>query len=148
MGAGSSTSGTTLVDEVGYRAFGKTWGVAPVLYQGGHVEYFRLPGRPAAPAVAGMRVFGGGGGVIVPAEIASCIATASTSSPGDGSAWAWGMIGEDRDALRRLSASPHLEHGRSGGARRSVARAAPHHRFGERRRPGRLRPASRAGGPT
>ncbi len=42
-------------------------GVAVSSYQGGHVEYFSLPGRAADERGAGhVQVFGGGGGVIVP----------------------------------------------------------------------------------
>ncbi|GAA2730160.1 fused isobutyryl-CoA mutase/GTPase IcmF [Actinocorallia aurantiaca] len=45
-------------------------GVAVSSYQGGHVEYFEYLGQALREAGAGQaRVFGGGGGVIVPAEI-------------------------------------------------------------------------------
>src|SRR5919107_5288059 len=45
-------------------------GVAVSSYQGGHVEYFEYLVESLAAAGAGhVRVYGGGGGVIVPAEI-------------------------------------------------------------------------------
>jgi methylmalonyl-CoA mutase len=46
-------------------------GVAVSSYQGGHIEYFEyLVDSLAAAGAEGTRVYGGGGGVIVPAEIA------------------------------------------------------------------------------
>ena len=46
-------------------------GVAISSYQGGHVEYFSYLVERLAEAGAGhVQVFGGGGGVIVPEEIA------------------------------------------------------------------------------
>ena len=46
-------------------------GVAVSSYQGGHVEYFSyLVERLREAGVGHVRVFGGGGGVIVPEEIA------------------------------------------------------------------------------
>src|SRR5690606_13520422 len=46
-------------------------GVAVSSYQGGHVEYFEYLASALRAAGAGhVRIFGGGGGVIVPAEIA------------------------------------------------------------------------------
>ena len=46
-------------------------GVAVSSYQGGHVEYFEYLAKLLAEAGAGqVRIFGGGGGVIVPDEIA------------------------------------------------------------------------------
>ena len=45
-------------------------GVAVSSYQGGHVEYFEYLAELLKEAGAGhVRIFGGGGGVIVPAEI-------------------------------------------------------------------------------
>src|SRR3954447_14220126 len=47
-------------------------GVAVSSYQGGHVEYFRyLVERLAERGAGHVRVYGGGGGTIVPAEIAA-----------------------------------------------------------------------------
>ncbi|MFP3901040.1 MAG: fused isobutyryl-CoA mutase/GTPase IcmF [Acidimicrobiia bacterium] len=62
-------------------------GVAVSSYQGGHLEYFRyLVDRLRAEGRSGVRVFGGGGGVIVPEEIAELHAAGVTRifSPHDG----------------------------------------------------------------
>ena len=62
-------------------------GVAVSSYQGGHVEYFRyLLDRLRAEGRADVRVYGGGGGVIVPNEIAELHAygVARIFSPHDG----------------------------------------------------------------
>ncbi|MCK9898208.1 fused isobutyryl-CoA mutase/GTPase IcmF [Frankia sp. AgB32] len=62
-------------------------GVAISSYQGGHVEYFSyLVERLRARGAGDVRVFGGGGGVIVPAEIELLQARGVTRifSPGDG----------------------------------------------------------------
>ena len=70
-------------------------GVAISSYQGGHVEYFEyLVEQLRARGAGHVKVFGGGGGVIVPAEIdALRELAASRSSPprtASGSAWpAW-----------------------------------------------------------
>jgi len=61
-------------------------GVAVSSYQGGHVEYFEYLAKTLNEAGAGhVKVFGGGGGVIVPAEIER-LATAGVRifSPEDG----------------------------------------------------------------
>jgi methylmalonyl-CoA mutase cobalamin-binding domain/chain len=66
-------------------------GIAISLYQGGHVEYFKYMVDLLRERGGGhIKVFGGGGGVIVPAEIASCTTTASRAStrPRTASAWA------------------------------------------------------------
>jgi isobutyryl-CoA mutase len=62
-------------------------GVAISSYQGGHVEYFRyLVDRLRAEGRGDVKVFGGGGGVIVPAEIAELhdYGVAHIFSPEDG----------------------------------------------------------------
>ena len=61
-------------------------GVAVSSYQGGHVEYFEYLGRSLREAGAGhVQVFGGGGGVIVPEEIARLAAAGvRIFSPQDG----------------------------------------------------------------
>ncbi len=47
-------------------------GVAVSSYQGGHVEYFKyLVDRLRAEGRGDIRVYGGGGGTIIPAEIAA-----------------------------------------------------------------------------
>src|ERR1700689_5142078 len=46
-------------------------GVAVTSYQGGHLEYFKYLGdRLAAEGRGDIKVYGGGGGVIIPSEIA------------------------------------------------------------------------------
>ena len=82
-----------LVDDVVTAALQEdVQGIAISSYQGGHVEYFKymvdlLRQRGGAPR----KVFGGGGGVIVPAEIRELQATASRGSTArkTASAWAW-----------------------------------------------------------
>ncbi len=62
-------------------------GVAVSSYQGGHMEYFRyLVDRLRDQGAGHVRVFGGGGGVIVPAEIAELEAygVSRVFSPQDG----------------------------------------------------------------
>src|SRR5580698_7305765 len=50
-------------------------GVAVSSYQGGHLEYFQFLARSRREAGAGhVKIFGGGGGVIIPDEIASLAA--------------------------------------------------------------------------
>ncbi|MDQ6685890.1 MAG: cobalamin-dependent protein, partial [Pseudomonadota bacterium] len=73
-------------------------GIAVSSYQGGHVEYFRyMVDRLRERGGAHIRVFGGGGGVIVPAEIAELQAygVERIYSPEDGQRMGLaGMIGE------------------------------------------------------
>ncbi|MGQ0833236.1 MAG: fused isobutyryl-CoA mutase/GTPase IcmF [Microthrixaceae bacterium] len=62
-------------------------GVAVSSYQGGHLEYFRyLVERLRAEGCAHVRIFGGGGGVIIPSEIAELESNGVTRifSPEDG----------------------------------------------------------------
>src|SRR3974377_821975 len=61
-------------------------GVAVSSYQGGHVEYFEYLARSLREAGAGhVQVFGGGGGVIIPEEIARLAAAGvRIFSPEDG----------------------------------------------------------------
>ena len=62
-------------------------GIAVSSYQGGHVEYFKyLIDRLRAEGRPGIRVYGGGGGTIIPAEIAELEAygVARIFSPQDG----------------------------------------------------------------
>lgn len=61
-------------------------GVAVSSYQGGHIEYFEYLAAALKDAGAGhVRIFGGGGGVIVPEEIARLAAAGVTIfSPEDG----------------------------------------------------------------
>ena len=122
-------------------------GIAISSYQGGHVEYFKyMVDLLRARGGAHIQVFGGGGGVIVPAEIRELqdYGVARIYSPEDGQRM--GLAGHDRrdgDALRRTTcrrthprrwrrcrATP-----RPRAAWRALAQAA--HRTGER--PGRRR---------
>src|SRR5712664_165928 len=59
------------VDEVAKAAIAEdVQGVAISSYQGGHMEYFRyLVDRLRAENRGDIRIYGGGGGVIVPSEI-------------------------------------------------------------------------------
>ncbi len=72
-------------------------GIAVSSYQGGHVEYFKyMVELLRARGGAGIQVFGGGGGVIVPAEIRDLAAQGvRIYSPEDGQRMGLqGMIGE------------------------------------------------------
>jgi methylmalonyl-CoA mutase len=73
-------------------------GIAVSSYQGGHLEYFRyMVDQLKARGGASIRVFGGGGGVIVPAEIAELQAcgVARIYSPEDGQRLGLqGMVGD------------------------------------------------------
>ena len=73
-------------------------GIAISSYQGGHVEYFKyMVDLLKARGGAHIQVFGGGGGVIVPSEIAELQAYGVTRiySPEDGQRMGLaGMIGE------------------------------------------------------
>jgi methylmalonyl-CoA mutase len=78
-------------------------GIAVSSYQGGHVEYFKymvdlLKERQAAH----IKVFGGGGGVIVPSEISELEAYGVTKiySPEDGARW--GLQGMINHMVRQL----------------------------------------------
>ena len=78
-------------------------GIAVSSYQGGHIEYFKymvdlLKQRGAAH----IRVFGGGGGVIVPSEIKELEAygVAKIYSPEDGARW--GLQGMINHMVREL----------------------------------------------
>jgi methylmalonyl-CoA mutase len=80
-------------------------GVAVSSYQGGHMEYFRyLVEMLKASDGADIRVFGGGGGVIVPDEIRALEATgvARVYSPAHGQEL--GLTGIAKDMLERARA--------------------------------------------
>jgi len=77
-------------------------GIAVSSYQGGHVEYFQYMIDLLRSRGAGhVKVFGGGGGVIVPAEIAHLHAygVERIYSPEDGARM--GLVGMIQDMLRR-----------------------------------------------
>jgi len=102
-------------------------GVAVSSYQGGHVEYFEYLAKLLAEAGAGqVRIYGGGGGVIVPDEIAR-LATAGVRifSPEDGQQLGLpGMINQlIRDCDTDLAAEPAPTDAALTGDRRALARA-------------------------
>ncbi|MCW2931997.1 MAG: methylmalonyl-CoA mutase [Actinomycetia bacterium] len=101
-------------------------GVAVSSYQGGHVEYFEYLAELLAQAGAGhVRVFGGGGGVIVPEEIQRLAAVGvRIFSPEDGQRLGLpGMINElIRDCDTDLAAAPSPADAVLAGERRALAR--------------------------
>jgi isobutyryl-CoA mutase len=102
-------------------------GVAVSSYQGGHVEYFEyLASRLAAAGAGHVRIFGGGGGVIVPEEIDRLAAAGvRIFSPEDGHRLGLaGMInGLVRDCDVDLAAEPPQLEAVLTGDRRALARA-------------------------
>jgi methylmalonyl-CoA mutase len=76
-------------------------GIAITSYQGGHVEYFKYMIDLLREAGANIRVFGGGGGTILPSEIEELQAygVARIYSPDDGRAM--GLQGMINDLLER-----------------------------------------------
>ena len=84
-------------------------GIAVSSYQGGHVEYFGyLVERLRARGGAGIRVFGGGGGVIVPEEIGALAAQGvRIFSPGDGQRL--GLAGMIDEMLAACAGAPAAE---------------------------------------
>ena len=102
-------------------------GVAVSSYQGGHLEYFEYLAELLAQAGAGhVKVFGGGGGVIVPEEIQRLAeAGVRIFSPEDGQRLGLpGMINElIRDCDTDLAASPPPADAVLAGERGALARA-------------------------
>jgi isobutyryl-CoA mutase len=102
-------------------------GVAVSSYQGGHVEYFEFLAATLKAAGAGqVRIFGGGGGVIVPEEIARLNAAGvRIFSPEDGQRLGLtGMINElIRDCDTDLTAQPPSAEALLTGDRSALARA-------------------------
>ncbi|WP_197016438.1 fused isobutyryl-CoA mutase/GTPase IcmF [Actinomadura viridis] len=102
-------------------------GVAVSSYQGGHVEYFEYLARSLAEAGAGhVKVYGGGGGVIVAEEIARLAgAGVRIFSPEDGQRLGLpGMINElVRDCDVDLAARPAPVEAVLAGERPALARA-------------------------
>jgi methylmalonyl-CoA mutase len=107
-------------------------GIAVSSYQGGHNEYFRYMVQLLQEQGAGhIRVFGGGGGVIVPEEIRALHAAgvARIYSPEDGRRM--GLVGMVEDLLDQASADLADEWEGStadllAGCRRALARAISH----------------------
>jgi methylmalonyl-CoA mutase len=102
-------------------------GVAISSYQGGHVEYFEYLAESLDRAGIGhVKVYGGGGGVIVPEEIARLNkAGVRIFSPEDGQRLGLpGMINElIRDCDTDLAAQPPQPDAVLAGERRALARA-------------------------
>ena len=102
-------------------------GVAVSSYQGGHLEYFEYLSELLTKAGAGhVKIYGGGGGVIVPAEIARLTsAGVRIFSPEDGQRLGLpGMINElIRDCDVDLAAQPPATEAVLAGDRRALARA-------------------------
>jgi methylmalonyl-CoA mutase len=107
-------------------------GIAISSYQGGHVEYFRYIVELLRQRGGGhIQVFGGGGGVIVPAEIRELQAFGVTRiySPEDGQRMGLqGMIGEmlmrcDTDLSPHAPAEAAALQGHTPGAWRALAQA-------------------------
>src|ERR1700722_8933599 len=102
-------------------------GVAVSSYQGGHVEYFEFLAATLKAAGAGhVKIFGGGGGVIVPEEIARLNAAGvRIFSPEDGQRLGLtGMINElIRDCDTDLTAQPPTAEAVLAGDRSALARA-------------------------
>jgi isobutyryl-CoA mutase len=105
-------------------------GIAISSYQGGHVEYFKyMVDLLRQRGGAHIQVFGGGGGVIVPAEIAELQAYGVTRiySPEDGQRMGLaGMIGEmvmrcDVDLAKHAPTSVAALQGHSDSAWRALA---------------------------
>ena len=105
-------------------------GIAVSSYQGGHVEYFRyMVDLLRQRGGAEIQVFGGGGGVIVPAEIRELqtYGVARIYSPEDGQRMGLqGMIGEmvmrcDKDLSSHAPKSIAALQGHSGAAWRALA---------------------------
>ena len=134
-------------------------GVAITSYQGGHVEYFKyMLDLLRAQGGEGIKVFGGGGGVIVPAEIAELheYGVARIYSPEDGAVM--GLQGMINDLLERadfdLSTQAPKEAGvlaaLKSGNRRALARvitALENGTYGEAFRKQLIEEASRVATP-
>ena len=107
-------------------------GIAISSYQGGHVEYFKyMVDLLKSRGGAHVQVFGGGGGVIVPAEISELqgYGVARIYSPEDGQRMGLqGMIGEmvmrcDNDLSPHAPADAAALQGHSDAAWRALAQA-------------------------
>ena len=103
-------------------------GIAVSSYQGGHIEYFKyMIDLLRANGGGHVKVFGGGGGVIVPAEIADLHAygVERIYSPEDGATM--GLVGMIQDMLRRSDHNLAAElpadlEGLASGSRQALAR--------------------------
>ena len=77
-------------------------GICITSYQGGHVEYLKYMHDLLEERGAGIKIFAGGGGTILPTRSRNCTPTASTRiySPDDGRAM--GLQGMINDVLRAV----------------------------------------------
>jgi methylmalonyl-CoA mutase len=125
-------------------------GVAVSSYQGGHIEYFEYLAQRLGQAGAGhVKVFGGGGGVIVPEEIARLAAAGvRIFSPEDGQHLGLaGMINElIKAADNDLSAHQPEPDAVLAGDRHALARAITCLQAGRLADPARLAITAAAGG--
>ena len=131
-------------------------GIAMSCYQGGHVESFRyMIDLLRESGGAHIKVFGGGGGVIVADEIAELQAYGVTRifSPEDGQqAGSRGHDPGDDRGLRHRPVGVRSDDARRASARRGSGQASPagpaHYRTGERQRYGRIEVETPRGGRT
>ncbi len=125
-------------------------GVAVSSYQGGHIEYFEYLAERLRQAGAGhVKIFGGGGGVIVPEEIARLAAAGvRIFSPEDGQHLGLtGMINElIRAADNDLTARQPDQDAVLTGDRQALARAITCLQAGRLADPARLAITAAAGG--
>ena len=103
-------------------------GVAISSYQGGHMEFFAyLVEELARRGRPGIRVFGGGGGVIIPKEIEEleALGVAKIFSPDDGARLGLAGMAAEMCAIAREASRPPLDgpDGLLGGDRLALARA-------------------------
>jgi len=125
-------------------------GVAVSSYQGGHLEYFEYLARCLREAGAGhVKIFGGGGGVIVPAEVERLAAAGvRIFSPEDGQQLGLaGMINElIKAADTDLTQSQPAPDAVLAGERQALARAITCLQAGRLAGPARQRIAEAAAG--
>ena len=95
-------------------------GIAITSYQGGHVEFFKYMKDLLDENGCGhIKIFGGGGGTILPAEIEELHQYGITKiySPDDGRKM--GLEGMIEDVLKKCSPLPHLTSPKGGGTKAS-----------------------------
>ena len=131
-------------------------GIAISSYQGGHIEYFKyLVDKLAALGFGHIKIFGGGGGTIVPSEIAELEAYGVTKlfSPQDGQRFGLvGMIQWMVTEASKVEKNLHAEdvEGLLGGDTRSLARvitAAEDGRLSDAQRSEVIAAAAKSGAP-
>ena len=131
-------------------------GIAISSYQGGHIEYFKyLVDKLRALGFGHIKIFGGGGGTIVPSEIAELEAYGVTKlfSPQDGQRFGLvGMIQWMVTEAAKVEKNLHAEdvEGLLGGDARSLARvitAAEDGRLSDAQRAEVIAAAAKSGAP-